>query len=161
MSAPPLRRNRPRWRYRLTHRRWWSDGQGSGLWHEHIDHQPARHERRRQHPHCKPRAAVLPCSRAGYTRRAPASRLALAGILSLIEACAGDGGRRVRSALGILAHAETAPADGIPHAGLGQVHFERPEIQALAESPRHMLPSVPPEAGATPPASIFRKRRSS
>jgi hypothetical protein len=153
MSAPPLLRrfDRRGWRYRSAHRRWRSHGSGSELRREHINHQPTRHERRRQHPHGKAHAAPLPGHRAaGYTSghnsgrgsSAPVCGLALAGILTAVEAGSGDGGRSVRPAPGVLAHAEAAPADGIPHAGLGQVQPDWPKFQALAKSPRHDLPSV-------------------
>ena len=145
MSAPPLRRDRRRWRYRLTHRRWWGYGRRSGLRHEHIDHQPASQERQNEHSHGKPGAAGLLLCRAGHGSRACARRLALAGIRPAIKARAGDGGRRVRSALCIRAHAETTNADGSPYAGLGEVQLERPEFETAAESPCHNLPSVTPE----------------
>jgi rhodanese-related sulfurtransferase len=137
MSAPPLRRDRRRWRYRLTHRRWWGYGRRSGLRHEHIDHQPASQERQNEHSHGKPGAAGLLLCRAGHGSRACARRLALAGIRPAIKARAGDGGRRVRSASGILAHAEATNADGSPNAGLGQVQPERSKFDALTKSPCH------------------------
>jgi len=163
MLAPPLLRrfDRRGRRYGDAHRRWWSHGRGSGRSREHSRqqerHQPTRHKGRRQHSHGQAHAARSPGRRAaGYTSgrnagrgsSAPARRLALAGILTAVEAGSGDGGRRVRPAFGILAHAEAAPADGIPHAGLGQVQPDWPEFQALAKSPRHDLPSVTPESRA-------------
>jgi hypothetical protein len=148
MSAPPLRRDRRRWRYRLTHRRWWGYGRRSGLRHEHIDHQPASQERQNEHSHGKPGAAGLLLCRAGHGSRACARRLALAGIRPAIKARAGDGGRRVRSASGILAHAEATNADGSPHAGLGQVQPERSKFDALTKSPCHNPTILPPSIPA-------------
>jgi hypothetical protein len=155
MLAPPLQRLSGRRGHGGVHRRWRSRGRGSGRSREQSRqqerHQPTRHKRCRQHPHGLAHAARSPGRRAaGYTSgrnsgrgsSTPARRLALAGILAAVEAGSGDGGRRVRPAFGILAHAEAAPADGIPHAGLGQVQPDWPEFQALAKSPRHDLPSV-------------------
>jgi rhodanese-related sulfurtransferase len=147
MSAPPLRRDRLLWRYRGSHRRWWRHGRGNGTGREHEDHQPASDERQNEHSHGKPGAAALPLCRAGHGSRIAARRLSLAGIRPPVKPRAGDGGRRVRPAPGILAHAKAAHTQGIPHAGLGQVHLERPEFQTPSESPCHTLPSVPPALG--------------
>jgi hypothetical protein len=147
MSAPPLRRDRLRRGYRGTDYRWWSHRRGnSGAGHQHRDRQPTRHERQNQRPHGNPLAAGLPLGRAGHPCRTLARRLALAGIRPAVEARAGDGSRRVRSALGIRANAEAAHADGSPDAGLGQVQPKWPKFDALTKSPCHTLPSVPPEA---------------
>ena len=144
MSAPPLRRDRQRWRYRGAYRRWWSHRRGNGARHQHKDHQPASHERQSEHSQGKPDAVASASGRAGHSRRIPARRPTLAGIRPAVEARTGDGSRRVRSALCIRANPKATSADGSPHARLGQVQLERPEIEALAKSPCHTLASVPP-----------------
>jgi hypothetical protein len=143
MSAPPLRRNRLRWRYRLTHRRWWSHRRGSGAGHQHEDHQPASHKRESEHSQGKTRAAGARRWCAGHPRRILARRLALAGISPVVDASTGDGGRRVRSPLGIRAHPETTNADGSSYAGLGEVEPEWSEFEALTKSPCH-VPAILP-----------------
>ncbi len=149
MPAPPLLRDRHRWRYRGTYRRWWSHRRGNGARHQHEDHQSASHERKGKHPQGKPCAVASASGRAGHSRRVPARRFALAGIRPSIEARTGDGSRSVRSALGIGANPKAANADGSPHAGFGQVQLERPEIEALAKSPCHTQASVPPAPRGT------------
>jgi hypothetical protein len=180
MSAPPLRRGGRRLGYWLSHHRWRSDGRGGGVRRKDADHQSASKESQQEHSHCQPHAAVSPRRRTGHGSRIPL--FTLAGIRLVVNPCSGDGSRRVGPAFGIFSHMEAAPADGIPHAGLGQVQPERPEFQTLAKSPRH-IPAIlappephagelaapicgepcrePPEAGAAPPARILHQRRDS
>jgi len=143
MSAPPLRRDRLRWCYRGSHRRWWGHGRGNGAGHQHENHQPASHERQNEHPHHSPDSTLSPRWRAGHSRCISARLPALAGIRPVVNASAGDGSRRVRSALGILAQAEATATEGIPHTGLGQVEPEWSEFEALAKSPCH-VPAILP-----------------
>lgn len=141
MPAPPLRRDRDRWRDRGAGRRWWRHRRGNCPGHQHKDHQPASHERKGKHPQCKPCAVT--CGRAGCPRRIPARRPALAGIGPVVDAGTGDGSRRVRSALGIRANSKATKPDGSPHAGFGQVQPERSKFDALTKSPCHTQASVP------------------
>jgi len=159
MSAPTLRRDRLRWRYRLTYRRWWSHRRGNCARHEQKDHQPASHERQNEHSNGKPGAAALRLCRAGYgsraghPRRIPARCLPLAGIRPAVEARTGDGSRRVRSAPGILAHPKTTNADRSPYAGFGQVEPERSKFDALTKSPCHVPAILPRQSRPTRQAS--------
>jgi hypothetical protein len=82
-------------------------------------------------------AAASTWSRAGSGSRISFRLPALAGIRPAVETSTGNGGRSVRSALGILAHPEAPPAHRIPYARLGQVQPERSEFETAAESPSH------------------------
>ena len=158
MSAPPLRRSRLRGRCGGTYRRWWSHRRGNGAGHEHREHQPTRHERQNQHPNGKPVAAGFPLERAWQSRRISASRLALAGISSVIDARTGDGSRRVRSAFCIRANAEATNADGCSNAGLGEVEPEWSKFEALTKSPSHDPPSVLQRAAQAESMKDWRNR---
>ena len=99
-------------------------------------------------PQGKARAVAPPGRRARHWSHASANRVALVGVGAVVKPRAWNGGRRVRSVLGNLAHTETTLAHAVPDAGLGQVHPNGTEFEALAELRCHTLPSVAPK----PPA---------
>lgn len=141
MSAPPLQWGSRRRGYRLSNRSWRGCGRRSRVRRQDADYQPASQESKQEHSHSQPHATASALRCDGLGSRIPL--FALAGIGPVVNACAGNGGRRVGPALGILAHAKAPHADGSPYAGLGQVQPDWAKFDALAESPRHIRPFYP------------------
>ena len=145
----PLRRLSRRRHNGSAHHHWcgrWRDRGRTGHYGSNDGkHHAARNERQKYleavaHSRLRRRTGGTLWTLRGGTLR---GRLAGAGILAVVDARSGDGGRRVGPSLGIRAHAEAAHSDGRSYAGLGEVQPERAEFETATESPSYSQPSLP------------------
>lgn len=112
------------------------NGRGTGIEYAHND-DSHQNTRRKEQKHAKAASAGGRRTRGTSGERGRRCGLWRAGIGPIVESGSRYGRGSIGPPLRILAHTEAAPADGIPHARLGEIQLERSEFETAAKAPSH------------------------